>query len=1071
MRDDDEVVSNWASGTVHGSLLQVGTLHGSVHLSDPASVRSHYREVVRKYVPKKLVGREQELAELTEFCLAPESVGQYSWWRAEAWSGKTALLATFALNPPPGVHVVSFFITAGWAKHSERQVFVDIVVEQLWELLGQPAQPHLTPETRESHLLSLWGQAARHCGKHGQKLVLIVDGLDEDRGWDGSPDAHSIAAVLPDPIPDSMRVIVSGRSNPPIPRDVPDRHPLRTRSVVRALAPSPAAEAVRGDMERDLKRLFSGSALERDLLGLLTAAGGGLSTADLVDLLGAAPWQVQDCLHTASGRSFSPSTGSRSDQVQEVHALAHKELQTLARSMLGPVLADYRNRLHAWALTHAARGWPLDSPDWLLQGYFLMLVDSSELDLVVDCATDPARHRVLRSRTGGDADALREIRTAQELLLAQEKPDLVALARLAVHRVHLQREISRIPPMLPAGWARLGQLNRALAMLDAITDWIDRIDATLAVARVCHNDGNSRAALKLLEQAANEAKAADQFWGARPLRSVASQLAYVGRYEHAEELVPWISDQDERAEALAGLASRAADAGYHDRAAGLLDKAENTLERPTSGWRSRALSTVAVAAMKLGRTERAFEAIQEAEQLLRQGGLASVAAGSVASDAARLGDDDTALRAVSSVEEPERSEQWLRNVLAIIARRDCERAETIARAVAEPALLSARLADIAENCSDIERGSTLISEAEELLSRCSPSQRLEGQIAIARAAAATGDLEHALSLTRSYAQHGRDAESVLDIAACALRADALTQGAEMLALAEDVARATTSPDDELRSLLWIRAMADAEDFERAERFAASFQDETASSAAWALISEAALAVGELERAEAALAAVHDVAHQRRARLELVSSLIAHDQSAHAENVALAAPDLVHRARCLLLIVQRTGEARLLDDAEQAALGINDPASRMRTLLAVIETSARLHLRTRTIALLETLRPLAQTLSESTDEKLSTMRARDAYKLCTSPVRTLTEVAELAAAQELDPTNLFLPKSDFISSLIPAPRSEAGDRRKETSLARRLTRTDWCYVIDELIATCPETYPAITAEIDRLSTGR
>ena len=49
----------------------------------------------------------------------------YVWWQAEAWAGKTALMATFVLNPPPGVRVVSFFITARYAGQSDRRTFLE----------------------------------------------------------------------------------------------------------------------------------------------------------------------------------------------------------------------------------------------------------------------------------------------------------------------------------------------------------------------------------------------------------------------------------------------------------------------------------------------------------------------------------------------------------------------------------------------------------------------------------------------------------------------------------------------------------------------------------------------------------------------------------------------------------------------------------------------------------------------------------------------------------------------------------------------------------------------------------
>ena len=71
-------------------------------------------------------------------------------------------------------------------------------------------------------------------------FVLIVDGLDEDRGLDGSADAHSIAALLPH---SGIRMIVAERPAPELPEDVPVDHPLRTCAHVEELSPSTEANA------------------------------------------------------------------------------------------------------------------------------------------------------------------------------------------------------------------------------------------------------------------------------------------------------------------------------------------------------------------------------------------------------------------------------------------------------------------------------------------------------------------------------------------------------------------------------------------------------------------------------------------------------------------------------------------------------------------------------------------------------------------------------------------------------------------------------------------------------------
>ena len=84
--------------------------------------------------------------------------------------------------------------------------------------------PQFTESTRETLVFGLLAEVAQDCSQRGEQLALVVDGLDEDRGLDGSPDAHSIAALLPIRPPVGMRVIVSGRDSPPLPGDVPDHH-------------------------------------------------------------------------------------------------------------------------------------------------------------------------------------------------------------------------------------------------------------------------------------------------------------------------------------------------------------------------------------------------------------------------------------------------------------------------------------------------------------------------------------------------------------------------------------------------------------------------------------------------------------------------------------------------------------------------------------------------------------------------------------------------------------------------------------------------------------------------------
>ncbi len=161
MSESPGYIHNEVSGDVHGFLVQVGVVHGDVNLYTGSRVRSGYRHQVERIAPNMPVGRETELAELATFALLKETAGCYRWWRAVPWAGKTALMSSFVLNPPAGVRVVSFFVTARLPGQSDRTAFVDAVLEQLLTILGKPVPALFTATTREPHLLRLLAPRSR----------------------------------------------------------------------------------------------------------------------------------------------------------------------------------------------------------------------------------------------------------------------------------------------------------------------------------------------------------------------------------------------------------------------------------------------------------------------------------------------------------------------------------------------------------------------------------------------------------------------------------------------------------------------------------------------------------------------------------------------------------------------------------------------------------------------------------------------------------------------------------------------------------------------------------------------
>ncbi|WP_431906710.1 hypothetical protein [Nonomuraea jabiensis] len=475
-------------------------------------------------------------------------------------------MSWFVLHPPPGTRVVSFFVTARWAGHSDRTAFVEALLDQLAEVARQPVPAFLAEVHREPLLLSLLEEAARVCGSEGRRLVLVLDGLDEDRGVTVGSDAHSIAAVLPVRLPQGVTVIVAGRPDPPIPADVPDDHPLRDPGVVRLLPPSAYARIVRSDAQRELKCLLHGSRLEQDLLALVTAAGGGLSAADLAELTDRARGEVEEHLRASAGRTFSGRpVPDQPEHAAVVYVLAHEELQVASINALGDVrLAACRERIHRWADTYRARRWPEETPDYLLHGYVAMLQAHGDTRRLVALAEDADRHERLLVLTGADASALAEISAAQDAVTSSKVADLAALLRLSIARNALTARNQQTPYRLPGTWALLGHPDRAEALARSIPAPQRRLAALVDLAVVLTELGKFERVERIIGQAGATARL---FRFSIPKRDGFGQLVRAllaaGRPDLAEAAALSVDDHDIRLDlwsdvAAAGQAGRIA---------------------------------------------------------------------------------------------------------------------------------------------------------------------------------------------------------------------------------------------------------------------------------------------------------------------------------------------------------------------------------------------------------------------------------------------------------------------------------------------------------------------------------
>ncbi|WP_055699274.1 hypothetical protein, partial [Streptomyces silaceus] len=263
------------------------------------------------------------------------------------------------------------------------------------------------------------------------------------------------ATLLPPRPPENVRVLVTSRPHPGVPLDVPDDHPLR-HCVCRRLDANEFARHTRDEAKRELHEALRGDRSQVDLLGLLTAAQGGLTARDLVELTKMLPYQLESRLASVLGRSLR--TRTRWDlQEEQGYLFAHETLREQAEQALGPAVAEYRARIHAWADGYRDRGWPEETPGYLLHTYGRLLAGGDDLKRHLATITDPRRQERLLAVTGSDVVARADIQAARRRLVALPGADLGTVSDLALLDDELGHRGGSLPECLPAVWAALGR--------------------------------------------------------------------------------------------------------------------------------------------------------------------------------------------------------------------------------------------------------------------------------------------------------------------------------------------------------------------------------------------------------------------------------------------------------------------------------------------------------------------------------------------------------------------------------------------------------------------------------------
>lgn len=874
-------------------------------------ITTAYQAQVRDIAPDQLLDREQELDELVGFCAGDQP---YVWWQAGPWAGKSALMAWFVLHPPAGVDVVSFFVTARLAGQSDSDACTTALIEQLAALLGESPASLLTTVARRGTMLRLLEDAASRSQEAGRRLLLVIDGLDEDSGTATGP---SIAALLPRRLPPEVRILVASRPHPRVPDDVADDHPMRTIRP-RQLSVFEHARGVERSAKRELKQLLAGEQLQRDVLGLITAAGGGITLPELEELTKHPPYEIGHLLGGLFGRSVGSRISSLAvgrHQDEPVYLFTHETLRLVAEKQFGNSLATYRDKLHQWADTWRTAGWPADTPQYLLRSYPRMLASTGNLARLVALATDPARHDRIRDLTGGDALAFTEISTAQQLILAQPEPDLASLALLAVQRDHLVKRNTYIPTGLPAVWAKLGQLTRADALAHSIPNPSQR---------------------------------------AMALGSLAEAVVPSGDLDRAEAVIAQITDLHVRANALAKVSRAAGVRGNLDRATRLTDEIRTLVGLPTDPIaQAGALLALVEATAASGDIDTAQALMGQMIPGQRDWALpalveAAVATGDLAQaeDLARLAKDPF-LRVCAFLPL-----LLLASDHGAQAARLATEVEIFAGQITDLGLRRFALVGLAQaaaRADDLDRTVRLTTDVETLAELITdPYTRLQ---ALIQAVAVRGDHARTAQLAKeAYALTTQETDLYLRVSELTRLANTVASGGNhslgtQLATEVETLAAqnfdSVGPEHALAQL--SEALAAAGDLERAEDIAGRLIRPAEQASALLALVEATAAGGDLDRAQALMRQI--IPGQRDWALPaLVKAAVAAGDLDQVELLIGLATNPIQKVRASLPLLISTGDhdarsARLAAEAESLAEQITDPFERAWALTWLAEAAA------------------------------------------------------------------------------------------------------------------------------------
>ena len=873
-------------------------------VQETSVVINDHIDVLRHLVPDALVDREQELADLEAFVCSSDDV----WYAMEAdmVSGKTAVMAFFALNPPNDVHMVSFFIRRTGGDENDRGTFAFVMGAQLAKILGHEYTEPVRDPAQRTEFRQLLRRAATACRSATvpRPLVLLIDGIDEDSYFENpdGADAKSILSLLPRRLPEGVKIITASRPNPRLPEDVlcdADRR-------IVSLKPSPIAEK---SINRKDMKIFFKSDVAVDIGAFLAACGGVLTVEDLRRLLTMRghqrilTWDVREYVDRSPGRILTPVDVGFGGQKVLAYRLGHDVVTRAVIRELDPdsfgegdepederwwaqirekALAPYRAIIRDWVkkCASASGGWGKSTPSYVLSGacFDLMLNDKKDDGSSVRIVLDRGRYNEMRRRSGRKSPVLRMIDRECFKTLGANRGELsentmTPLLGVAESRKLLVQASTYVPGLLKLYVLYFNITPEvALDVIMAVDDPKDRLDALREATETVIESGCDYVFLTLF---LDVIKSLVFYRTIRDdvLRLLVDVLVFMGgatsnsKTDGKEGVDPegWLS------EVLASI-----------KVGEILLKLPSSLEGVDGlgGGAHTVAPFLLIAEDVAGRIE---------DPRVRVGALVEVVGA-----LARAGLTDEALAAAERIEDPEKGVGALVEVVGALARAgDVERA----RRVAENAV------NTAEQITRSEERAGALAEVMGALARAGDAERAW------RAA------ENAVN-TAGRIGDPRERAGALAEAVGALARAGLTD--EALATAERIG----DPRERARVLAEaVGALARAGDVERARRAA-----ENAVNTA-GRIGDPRERAGALADVAGALARADDLERARRA----------------AENAMSAAGrigDPRVRAGALADVVGALARAGLTDEALAAAGRIEEPQARAEALVGAADALAR-----------------------------------------------------------------------------------------------------------------------------------